>query len=70
MSKIKIKSSTYPKPISQQEWMQQFEVGTACRNVGPQNHNLHSEYDFSKLKPRTPRFNFSRFWNLIKFNPL
>lgn len=70
MSNIKIKSSTYPEKVSQQEWMNMFGVGSACRNVQPQQHNLHSDYDFGKLKPRTPRSNFSRFWNFIKFKNL
>ena len=70
MSNIKIKSTVYPEKLSQQEWMNTFGVGSACREVGPQKHNLHSDYDFGKLKPRTPRFDFTRFWNLIKFKPL
>ena len=70
MSNIKIKSTVYPEKVSQQEWMSMFEVGSACRNVQPQAHNLHSEYDFGKLKPKTTGFDFSRVWNLFKFKPL
>jgi hypothetical protein len=67
---IKIQSTVYPEKVSQEEWMNMFEVGSACRNVQPQSHNLHSEYDFGKLKPRTPRFDFSRIVDIIKFNLL
>lgn len=67
---IKIQSTVYPEMLSEQEWMNKFEVGTACRNIQPQVHNLHSEYDFGKLKPKTPRFDFSRFMDILKFNVL
>lgn len=67
---IKIQSTVYPEKVSQEEWMTMFEVGSACRNVQPQSHNLHSEYDFGKLKPRTPRFDFSKLWNIITFDVL
>ena len=70
MNNIKIKSTVYPEKLSQQEWMDKFEVGSACRNVGPQNHNLHSDYDFGKLKPKTNGLDFSRFWDLFKFKVL
>jgi len=70
MGKIKIKSTVYPEKISQQEWMSMFEVGIACRNTRPQEHNLHSEYEFGKLKPKTNGFDFSRIWNLFKFKSL
>jgi hypothetical protein len=70
MNNIKIKSTVYPEKMDQQEWMNMFEVGSACRSVGPQKHNLHSDYDFGKLKPRTNGFDFSRVWELFKFKPL
>jgi hypothetical protein len=70
MNNIKIKSTVYPEKLSQQEWMDKFEVGSACRNNQPQVHNLHSDYDFGKLKPRTNRLDFSRFWSLFKFKAL
>ena len=70
MSKIKIKSTVYPEKMDQQEWMNMFGVGSACRNIQPQAHNLHSDYDFGKLKPRTNRLDFSRFWSLFKFKAL
>ena len=67
MNNIKIKSTVYPEKMDQQEWMNMFEVGSACRNVGPQEHNLHSDYDFGKLRPKTTGMNFSRIWGLFKF---
>jgi hypothetical protein len=67
MSKIKIKSTVYPERVSQQEWFNTFGVGSACREVGPQKHNLHSDYDFGKLRPKTTGMNFSRIWGLFKF---
>lgn len=70
MSNIKIKSTVYPEKMSEQEWMNTFEVGSACRNTQPQVHNLHSDYDFGKLRPRTNGFDFSRIWDLFKFKPL
>ena len=70
MNNIKIKSTVYPEKLSQQECMDKFGVRSACRNVGPQNHNLHSDYDFGKLKPRTNGLDFSRFWSLFKFKAL
>lgn len=67
MKNIKIKSTVYPEKISEQEWMNSFGVGSGYRNTKPQVHDLHSEYDFTKLRPKTTGMDFSRILGLFKF---
>ncbi len=64
---IKIKSTVYPDKVSEQEWFNMFGVGSGYKNTRPQNHNLHSEYDFGKLKPKTTGMDFSRILGLFRF---